>query len=291
MIFVRDKGRLCNNILQYSHLYAWGREHGRRTMSMRFAYKYQYFHICHTRYHHFATYLVAKYGAKAGLIPVVSFNSEKADYSQEEALLKRQRWVVAEGWYAHWYDLFLKYKPEILSLFRFLPAIEQHVAATMTAAESNITAPAIVAHASQRGSTSDTTTPLRLGLHIRRGDYARWYDGKYYYSDRQYAAIAKQFLALHADRQVIVYICGNDPQLDRELFRQELGAQVVFPNGSPGEDLCLLSHCHYLIGPPSTFTLVAAMYHDTPLYWVKDPSLPLTPDSFDTFDHLFRHIL
>ena len=76
MIFVRDKGQMCNNILQYGHVYAWGREHGRATMSMRFAYKYQYFHICNTRYHNFPTYLYAKYGAKMGLFPVVCFDRQ-----------------------------------------------------------------------------------------------------------------------------------------------------------------------------------------------------------------------
>ena len=39
MIFVHDKGRMANNMLQYGHVYAWGREHGRTTVSMRFAYK------------------------------------------------------------------------------------------------------------------------------------------------------------------------------------------------------------------------------------------------------------
>ena len=43
MIFVHDKGRMANNMLQYGHVYAWGREHGRQTMSMRFAYKYPWF--------------------------------------------------------------------------------------------------------------------------------------------------------------------------------------------------------------------------------------------------------
>ena len=45
MIFVTDKGRMCNNILQYGHVYAWAREHGRKSISMRFCYKYQYFKI------------------------------------------------------------------------------------------------------------------------------------------------------------------------------------------------------------------------------------------------------
>ena len=63
MLFVRDKGRMCNNILQYGHVYAWAREHRRRSVSMRFAYKYPYFHICHTRYHNFVVYVLAKLAA------------------------------------------------------------------------------------------------------------------------------------------------------------------------------------------------------------------------------------
>ena len=51
MIFVHDKGRMANNMLQYGHVYAWGREHGRQTMSMRFAYKYPWFRICETKYY------------------------------------------------------------------------------------------------------------------------------------------------------------------------------------------------------------------------------------------------
>ena len=89
MLFVRDKGRMCNNILQYGHVYAWGREHGRKTMSMRFAYKYPYFHICNTAWHNFFTYVFAKYGAKAGLLPVISFHEEDVDITARETQLVR----------------------------------------------------------------------------------------------------------------------------------------------------------------------------------------------------------
>ena len=120
MIFVRDKGRLCNNILQYGHLYAWGREHGRSTMSMRFAYKYRYFRLCHTRYHNFLTYVFAKYAAKWHLLPVADFGIDAPnDPERQEQLLLTHRHIVAEGWYARFYDLFLKYKSEILGLFQF----------------------------------------------------------------------------------------------------------------------------------------------------------------------------
>lgn len=266
MIFVRDKGQMCNNILQYGHVYAWGREHGRATMSMRFAYKYQYFHICNTRYHNFPTYLYAKYGAKMGLFQVVCFDCEGADYQEAERQMKRHNTLVVEGWYARWYDLFLKYKQDIIRLFAFNKDIEQQV---NTILDNN----------------------LRLGIHIRRGDYRNFQGGRFLYSDEQYLNVIRSFLSLFPQQQVHLYICGNDPHLDKEYYIQQLpDCKVSFPNGNPGEDLCLLSHCDYLIGAPSTFSLVAAMYRDLPLYWVEDPTLQVSQDSFKHFDYLFRHI-
>ena len=268
MIFVHDKGRMCNNILQYGHLYSWGREHGRTTMSMRFAYKYPWFHICDTRYHNFLTYVFAKYAAKLKLIPTVSFDKDGAEYSQEEQMMLNHQMLVARGWYARWYDLFLKYKPEILQLFAFKDKVEQKVSDIL-------------------GSEK----VLRLGVHIRRGDYATFMNGRFLYSDEQYVRIIQEFQSLRHDEKLVVYICGNDPQIDKRYYQQQLPTcQVVFPNGNPAEDLCLLSHCDYLIGAPSTFSLVASMYHDLPLYWIEDPETQLTLQSFKYFDELFQHI-
>lgn len=270
MIFVRDKGRMCNNILQYGHLYAWGREHGRQTMSMRFAYKYQYFHICHTPYHHWGSYLFAKYGAKLGLIPVVSFNEPNADTSQQERLMSNKPLVIAEGWEARWYDLFLKYKAEILQLFAFDRRVK--------------------AYGDTLLDVQSSSDGCRLGLHIRRGDYRTFHGGRFYYSDEQYQRLIKQFVELHPKATIV--ICGNDPQLDESGFKEALPyTRLIFSKGNPGEDLYLLSQCDYLMGAPSTFTLVASMYRDLPLYWVKDADAPVTEASFDRFDHLFRHIL
>lgn len=270
MIFVRDKGRMCNNILQYGHLYAWGREHQRTTMSMRFAYKYPYFHICDTRYHHFLFYLLGKTAAALRLIPTVSFNEEGAETGDKERIMLTRRHVMAEGWYVKFPHLFLKYKDEIKQLFAFNDEVKSKVE------------PLMAPHAKR----------IRLGVHIRRGDYARWYGGRYYYSDEQYIGIIRQFVALHHPQPVSVFICGNDPHLDKTYYQEQLHAtQVVFPNGNPGEDLCTLSMCDYIIGAPSTFSLVASMYFDTPLYWVKDMQQPLSEASFQGFDQLFDHIL
>lgn len=271
MIFVHDKGRMANNMLQYGHVYAWGREHGRKTMSMRFAYKYPWFHICDTRYHHFLTYVFAKYAAKWGIIPTVSFEEEDTDYSQAEQQMLTKKMLMVTGWYAHWYELFLKYKSEILNLFAFKENVTKSVDARLNEMPA---------------------ADLWLGVHIRRGDYRTWNNGKYFYSDEQYLHCIRQFLALHPDQRIVVFICGNDNALDKEKFIRELaGTIVIFPAGNPAEDMYLLSRCHYLIGPPSTFTLVASMYRNVPLYWIMDVEKPLQEDCFDSFDHLFRHIL
>ena len=268
MIFVHDTGRMCNNILQYANLYAWGREHKRKTMSMRFSYKYPYFHICDTPPHNLFTYLIAKYAAKLKIIPTVRFDRGIADYSKEEELMLSKNNVYVTGWYAYWYDLFLKYKEEIISLFTFHQEIEKRVSEIM-----------------------ENDDNLKLGIHIRRGDYATFEGGRNYFSDEQYMTFIQSFLNLYPDRKVSIYICGNDPELNKDYYIHCLpNSNVVFPCGSPGEDLCLLSHCDYLIGARSTFSLVASLYRDIPIYWIEDPLAKFTKESFRDFEYYFKDI-
>ena len=62
--------------------------------------------------------------------------------------------------------------------------------------------------------------------------------------------------------------------------------------GNAVEDLFMLSECDYIIGPPSTYSLVAAMYHDIPLCrmdQIKDHQL--RPTNFKSFDYWFRRII
>ena len=263
MIFVRDKGRMCNNILQFGHVYAWAREHGRTAVSMRFAYKYPYFHICHTRWHWFATYVFAKFAAKLGLLPVAAFHSFNGN-PEAQHLLETMKTLVVEGWEVRYYDLFLKYKQEIVSLFAFDPDIVAKVRPMMD------------------------VKALKLGVHVRRGDYKTWQGGRFFYSDAQYAEVIRRFVALHPDSKVEVFVCGNDPNL--MSIKEAVGADITLhiPNGNPAEDLCMLSECDYIIGAPSTFSLVASMYHDRPLAWIMSPS---EDSHFDKFDNLFRNII
>ena len=266
MIFVTDKGRLANNIFQYGQLYAWGREHGRQTMSMRFAYKYPNFKIAHTRYHNFWMYAVGKLAAKLRLIPTVVFDGE--DRKQMETI-EAHKHILATGWSIRFPDLFQKYKAEIVNLFEFVPQVRSQVAEIM--------------QASDKGT-------VKLGVHIRRGDYRTWCNGRFYFNDEDYVSMIQQFIQLQHDHHVDIYVCSNDPHINQTLFLQQSnGSQVYFSHGTPTEDLCLLSECDYIIGPVSTFTLIASMYRDTPVYWMDDIRHPLSMGLFHSFDYQSRH--
>ena len=276
MIFARDKSQMCNNLLQYAHVYAWGREHGRKVISMRFSYKYQYFHICHTNLTGFGWYLFAKYMAALRLLPTASFKHRDCNREALERKMLRHRNIVVSGWFVRYYDLFLKYRDEICELFTLDDQYTAPVKAKMQEAEQN---------------SQDNI--LRLGVHIRRGDYAQWRDGQFFFSDEVYADHINRFAEMHPGKALHVYLSTNDPSVSEEHF-QKLCPKVCIHHlqGSAPEDLFMLSECDYLIGPPSTFSMVAAMYRDIPLYRMDSADAQsMTPEGFLLFEYWFRNMV
>ena len=280
MMFARDKSQMCNNLLQYAHVYAWGREHGRKVISMRFSYKYQFFHICHTSLTGFGWYLLAKYAAAIGLLPTASFKHSDCDREALERKMLRHRHIVVSGWNARWYDLFLKYRQEIVDLFTLDEKFTAPVKAKMQEIEKS-------------SSLLPPPSSLRLGVHIRRGDYAQWADGIYYYEDEVYVRHINRFAEQHQDKTIHVYLSTNDGQVTAEHFQQRCPqVRIHHLQGSAPEDLFMLSECDCLIGPPSTFSLVAAMYRDLPLYRMDSADEnKMTPEAFRLFDYWFRNII
>ena len=268
MIFVRDKGQMCNNILQYAHVFAWARENHRHCMSMRFAYKYQFFKICDTKNHNFLMYLVGKYGAKYKILPTVTYGLIETDVKEKEEFTLSHHNLVIEGWGVRHYDLFLKYKSEILELFDFKNEIHNKVDKIIS-------------------NTSDEDT-IKIGVHIRRGDYKTFFNGIYYFYDYSFLHYIRQTISLFPNKKFTVYICSNDSNLKKDVYIKGIPeVKFIFPDGNAGEDLCLLSKCDYLIGPPSSYSLVAAMYGRAKLHWMIKDKNSLRIESFKTFEELF----
>lgn len=279
MIFVRDKGQMCNNIIQFGHAYGWAREHGHRAISMRFGYKYRYFNICRTPGHNFTTYFTVKILATLRLIPDITYREYGCDRTrEEERAAARKYWpTVISRWFVRHYDEFERHLPELRHLFSLLPEYEA------------------VVERHWREAVPDGTRVI--GLHIRRGDYAQFYDGLFLLSDDEYIAAAKATMALDPDTPHTIIICGNDPNLNTAKYQQELSeATVHISQGAPWEDLALFSRCHLLIGPPSSYTLVAAMHGKARLRWLRHGDTITAETEFApfstclrTFDAYFPH--
>jgi len=89
------------------------------------------------------------------------------------------------------------------------------------------------------------------GLHIRRGDYATWLNGDYYYEDHFWLDTAARLI----DEGSHVSVFTNEPESDLCARLADSGA--CLSGGCPGQDLARLMLMDRIIGPPSTFPLVA----------------------------------
>lgn len=115
-----------------------------------------------------------------------------------------------------------------------------------------------------------------VGVHVRRGDYARFLNGKFFYSPQEYLEVMRHVRTLFPGRKVVFLICSNEAQ-PPEVFR-DLGC--VMGNGSIIEDLHALSRCDFLVGPPSTYSAWASFYGRTPLSVMESAEDRPTLESF-----------
>lgn len=100
---------------------------------------------------------------------------------------------------------------------------------------------------------------INVGVHIRRGDYKSFNNGVWYYTDQQYVLWMKK---LSEGKNVRFFIASNE-KIDSEPYNSA-GLDIILLNGSAVEDLCALSLCDYIMGPPSTYSWWAAMYGNSP---------------------------
>lgn len=108
-----------------------------------------------------------------------------------------------------------------------------------------------------------------VGVHIRRGDYAWWQGGKFYFEDEIYAAVMDGLAEeLRTVGMKIRFVLFSNEGLNLDHFKGMY--EVVRSDGSPYDDHWIMSKCDYLVGPPSTFTIWASWYGRVPLCHLKD---------------------
>lgn len=124
-----------------------------------------------------------------------------------------------------------------------------------------------------------------IGVHIRRGDYKTFMDGKYFYELEDYAVTMHSLVSLYDDRRVMFFISTNE-QYDPMVFSGLSLCQ--FENTTVAHDLYTLSLCDRIIGPLSTFSRWASWYGSVPLKFIDKAETNLTDGDFSVI-HDFYH--
>ena len=100
-----------------------------------------------------------------------------------------------------------------------------------------------------------------IGVHVRRGDYETWLNGKYFFSWKQYSnwVIELESLLIEKGKKPAFIIC-SDEKIPSSSFSNK---STICSQSDALTDLFTLSSCNIIIGPPSSFSSWASFYGDT----------------------------
>lgn len=126
-----------------------------------------------------------------------------------------------------------------------------------------------------------------VGVHIRRGDYASWHGGRFYYELESYHQFMLRIQQLYCDKRISFFLSSNeDFSIDvfegcqcRRFGREPSGAIL---------DLYTLSLCNYIIGPYSTFSRWASFIGEVPLCFIETKDQQFNKDSFSKIVDFFH---
>jgi hypothetical protein len=104
---------------------------------------------------------------------------------------------------------------------------------------------------------------ILAGIHIRKGDYANFLDGEYYFENDVYVTKMQEIEEIFAKqgRKVQFLICSNEKTEVNDFSKFD----ATISTDHFIVDLYSLAQCDYIIGPPSTFSRWASFYGQVPL--------------------------
>ena len=123
------------------------------------------------------------------------------------------------------------------------------------------------------------TSDLVIGVHIRRGDYATWNDGRFFYELEDYHQFMLRIQDLYKSQRVSFFISSNEDfsldvfqDCDCRRFDKEPSGAIL--------DLYTLSMCDRIIGPFSCYSRWASFIGEVPLCFLETKDQQFTEDSF-----------
>lgn len=175
------------------------------------------------------------------------------------SLLKKANFLICNTWVDTEFLKLEKYKTEIKAAFE---PKEEHVKQVEFIID-----------------TARRSSEILVGIHIRRGDYREYMNGRYYFDDESYCSVMKAIEGLFSSKKITFFLCSNEP-INKENFAS---FNIFTGNHHIIEDLYCLAKCDYIAGPPSTYSAWASFYGDVPLFSIKDLNKNITGIDLDNF--------
>ncbi len=269
MLYLTHKyGLKSNNFFQHVHLDAFCREHQIKFINLFLEEYYSDYPnlIVYKRHSKFKRLLLLswfKIGRLLALIKVMKFDdSSQMDLYRSFVLSSKTKTQYCRGWYFR--------NPEYLKKYRHL---YQHLFSPQINNKTEIR---------QKYLTTSQSNGVNIALHIRRGDYAEFLHGRYYFSDETYIDKIKQLIALlQKDCRIIIFT--NDRELNKAIYHQNFNDLIISDNAAK-IDHYLMSQCNYIMGPPSTFSGWASYIGNAPLFFIETNNDKIELEKFSVFN-------
>ena len=118
-----------------------------------------------------------------------------------------------------------------------------------------------------------------VGIHIRRGDYRTYLNGKYYYDDDSWLTwITRVRSVFNSEARRFVGVVFSNEKVVKII---DSSGDLILGPGDAYEDLHLLSKCDYIIGPPSTFSGWASYIGRVPVHYLSHANTQIERNRFE----------
>jgi len=126
-----------------------------------------------------------------------------------------------------------------------------------------------------------------VGVHIRRGDYATWNDGRFFYKLEEYQQFMLRIQQLYKDKKVGFFISSNE-DFSLDIFKGCYCRRFVEEPSGAILDLYTLSICDLIIGPFSSYSRWASFIGEVPLCFLENKHQQFTDSSFSKIIDYFH---
>ncbi len=267
---LRPEGNHSNRLFQLAHIVAYCEEYHQPLEILCFddmAPLYQDGYYCIPPKHNIKSAVMTfldkvQHKTKIGFLPIINFSDE--DAIRQHPLESLPKNCIIDGWYFRCNDLTKKYR-------QFLR--EKYVLKDQYYTSNNLYT---------NIANLDAKQYLKVGVHIKRGDYKDFLDGRYYYENEVFASYMKQFekQADSLGKRVKFFLFSNEPI--NQIFTEQFDS--VISENPWYIDQFLMTQMDYLIGPPSTFTGWASYINEVPVFFMETANDELTFDKFRIID-------